>query len=210
VKQKSKKRNKVVDYLDGDGAFPATEKDLKKWIKKFLTAEDKNAKGKGSKHSGCPRGYVMIPYMKRNLLMIAWLMAGSVWGQEADGYYGIFNANSALIDSISNESGTLTGDFSTQSLLGPVEHAQWATDGPVVVSTSGEVLGTLSTVETNTHSIFNETIYVQIPYTDRCEACIGSLNDNFSTVGPKIYDSQSSELKDKIGEVIGAPLQENP
>ena len=130
--------------------------------------------------------------------------------QDEDGYYGILNANQALIDSVSNESGTLTGDFSTQSLLGPVEHAQWATDGPVVVSTSGEVLGTLSTVETNTHSIFNETIYVQIPYTDRCEACIGSLNDNFSTVGPKIYDSQSSELKDKIGEVIGAPLQENP
>lgn len=127
-----------------------------------------------------------------------------------DGYYGILNANQALIDSVSNQSGTLTGDFSTQSLLGPVEHAQWATDGPVVVSTSGEVLGTLSTVETNTHSLFNETIYVQIPYTDRCEACIGSLNDNFSTVGPKIYDSQSSELKDKIGEVIGAPLQENP
>ena len=143
---------------------------------------------------------------------IIWLvlMAASVWAQDADGYYGVLNANPALIDSISNESGTLTGDFSTQSLLGPVEHAQWATEGPVVVSASGEVLGTLSTVETNTHSIFNETIYVQIPYTDRCEACIGSLNDNFSTVGPKIYDSQSSELKDKIGEVIGAPLQENP
>ena len=142
-----------------------------------------------------------------------WMGAvGTGWGEEGegDGYYGILNSNSALIDSISNESGTLTGDFSTQSLLGPVEHAQWATDGPVVVSTSGEVLGTLSTVETNTHSIFNETIYVQIPYTDRCEACIGSLNDNFSTVGPKIYDSQSSELKDKIGEAIGAPLQENP
>ena len=130
--------------------------------------------------------------------------------QEADGYYGILNANPALIDSISNESGTLTGDFSTKSLVGPVEHAQWATDGPVVVSTSGEVLGTLSTEETNTHSLFNETIYVQVPYTDRCEACIGSLNDKFSTVGPKIYDSQSSELKDKIGEVIGAPLDENP
>ena len=129
---------------------------------------------------------------------------------EGDGYYGILNANQALIDSVSNQSGTLTGDFSTESLLGPVERAQWATDGPVVVSTSGDVLGTLSTVETNTHSIFNETIYVQIPYTDRCEACIGSLNDNFSTVGPKIYGSQSSELKDKIGEVIGAPLQENP
>jgi len=46
--------------------------------------------------------------------------------QEADGYYGILNANPALIDSISNESGTLTGDFSTKSLVGPVEHAQWA------------------------------------------------------------------------------------
>ena len=91
-----------------------------------------------------------------------------------------------------------------------MERAQWATDGPVVVSTSGEVLGTLSTVETNTNSLFNESIYVQVPYMDRCESCIGSLNDNFSTVGPKIYDSQSSELKDKIGEVIGAPLQENP
>jgi hypothetical protein len=63
----------------------------------------------------------MIPYMKRNLLMIAWLMAGSVWGQEADGYYGILNANQALIDSVSNESGTLTGDFSTHPLLGLVE-----------------------------------------------------------------------------------------
>ena len=48
MKQKSKKRNKVVDYLDGDGALPATEKELKKWIKKFLPTEDKNAKGKGS------------------------------------------------------------------------------------------------------------------------------------------------------------------
>jgi hypothetical protein len=48
VKQKSKKKNKVVAYLDGDGALPATEKDLKKWIKKFLPAKDKNAKGKGS------------------------------------------------------------------------------------------------------------------------------------------------------------------
>ena len=133
-----------------------------------------------------------------------------IQAQDADGYYGILNANSALIDSISNESGTLTGDFSANALLGPAEHAQWATDGPVVVSTKGQVLGTLSTEETNTHSLFNESIYVQVPYTDRCEACIGSLNDNFSTVGPKIYDSQSSELKDKIGEVIGAPLQENP
>jgi hypothetical protein len=128
-------------------------------------------------------------------------------GKNAEQFYA---ENQALIDSVSNQSGTLTGDFSTQSLLGPVERAQWATDGPVVVSTSGEVLGTLSTVESNTNSLFNESIYVQVPYMDRCEACIGSLNDNFSTEGPKIYDSQSSELKEKIGELIGAPLQENP
>jgi hypothetical protein len=45
---------------------------------------------------------------------------------------------------------------------------------------------------------------------DRCEACIGSLNDSFSTEGPKIYDSQSAELKEKIGELIGEPMQESP
>lgn len=33
MKQKSKKKNKVVAYLDGDGALPATEKEMKKWIK---------------------------------------------------------------------------------------------------------------------------------------------------------------------------------
>ena len=141
------------------------------------------------------------------ILIIAALFAQFAGAQDEDGYYGILNANSALIDSISNESGTLTGDFSTQSLLGPVERAQWATDGPVVVSTSGEVLGTLSTEETNTHSLFNESIYVQVPYTDRCEACIGSLNDNFSTEGPKIYDSQSAELKEKIGALIDSPFE---
>lgn len=141
------------------------------------------------------------------LLMAVWFaqLAGA---QDEDGYYGILNANSALIESISNESGTLTGDFSTQSLTSSVRvRAEWATDGPVVVSTSGEVLGTLSTEETNTHSLFNESIYVQVPYTDRCEACIGSLNDNFSTVGPKIYDSQSSELKEKIGALIDSPFE---
>ena len=152
----------------------------------------------------------MIQFMKRNLMMIGWLMTGFVWAQDADGYYGILNANESLIDSISNQSGTLTGDFSTQSLVGPVERAQWATDGPVVVSTSGEVLGTLSTVETNTHSLFNESIYVQVPYMDRCEACIGSLNDNFSTEGPKIYDSQSAELKAKIEELTGKPFGDEP
>jgi len=142
--------------------------------------------------------------------IIAVLFAQLALAQDEDGYYGILNANESLIDSVSNQSGTLTGDFSTQSLVGPVERSQWATDGPVVVSTTGEVLGTLSTVESNTNSLFNESIYVQVPYMDRCEACIGSLNDNFSTEGPKIYDSQSSELKEKIGEVIGAPLQEEP
>ncbi|NBQ64446.1 MAG: hypothetical protein EBT95_02680 [Verrucomicrobia bacterium] len=80
----------------------------------------------------------------------------------------------------------------------------------MVVSTRGEVLGTLSTLETGTTSLFNETILEQVPYMDRCEACIGSLNDKFSTEGPKIYDSQASELKEKIGELIGEPLQEEP
>ena len=146
------------------------------------------------------------------VLPIIWLvlMAGAVWAQEADGYYGILNANPALIESVSNESGTLTGDFSTRSIVGPTEHAQWLTDGPVVVSTRGEVLGTLSTLETSTTSLFNETILEQVPYMDRCEACIGSLNDSFSTEGPKIYDSQSAELKEKIGELIGEPMQESP
>ena len=151
-----------------------------------------------------------MKYLSVIPIMAVWF-AQLAAAQDEDGYYGILNANSALIDSVSNESGTLTGDFSTQSLTSSVRvRAEWATDGPVVVSTSGEVLGTLSTEETNTHSLFNESIYVQVPYTDRCEACIGSLNDNFSTEGPKIYDSQSSELKEKIGELIGAPLQVNP
>ena len=142
--------------------------------------------------------------------IIGVLFAQLAQAQDEDGYYGILNANQALIDSVSNQSGTLTGDFSTESLLGPVERAQWATDGPVVVSTSGEVLGTLSTVESNTNSLFNESIYVQVPYMDRCEACIGSLNDNFSTEGPKIYDSQSAELKAKIEELTGQPFGNEP
>ena len=148
-----------------------------------------------------------MKYLSVIPIMAVWF-AQLAAAQDEDGYYGILNANSALIDSVSNESGTLTGDFSTQSLTSSVRvRAEWATDGPVVVSTSGEVLGTLSTVETNTHSLFNESIYVQVPYTDRCEACIGSLNDNFSTVGPKIYDSQSAELKEKIGELIDSPFE---
>ena len=43
----------------------------------------------------------MIQFMKRNLMMIGWLLGGSVWAQDEDGYYGILNANSALIDSVS-------------------------------------------------------------------------------------------------------------
>ena len=150
-----------------------------------------------------------MKYLSVILIMAVWF-AQLALAKDEDGYYGILNANQALIDSVSNQSGTLTGDFSTESLLGPVERAQWATDGPVVVSTSGEVLGTLSTVESNTHSLFNESIYVQVPYMDRCEACIGSLNDNFSTEGPKIYDSQSAELKAKIEKLTGQPLGEKP
>lgn len=122
--------------------------------------------------------------------------------QEEDGFLGILNANSALIDSISNESGTLTGDFSTRSLLGPTENAQWQLDGPVVVDEDGEVLGQLSTVDVSTNSLFNESIWVQVPFDKRCEACIGSMTDNFSTEGPKIYSSQSDEFKSKIQEDI--------
>ena len=127
----------------------------------------------------------------------------SARGQDEDGYLGILNANESLIESISNKSGTSTGEFSTDSLLSSVrEDAQWQTEGPVVVSVSGEVLGQLSTFEGSTNSLFNETIYIQVPYEDRCEACIGRMNSRFSTVGPKIYDSQSEELKDLIEKDI--------
>ena len=44
MKQKRKKKNKVIAYLDGDGALPATEKELKKWIRKYLPAEGKRQK----------------------------------------------------------------------------------------------------------------------------------------------------------------------
>jgi hypothetical protein len=126
-----------------------------------------------------------------------------VLGQDEDGYLGILNANESLIESISNKSGINTGEFSTDSLLSSVrENAQWETEGPVVVSVNGEVLGQLTTFDASTNSLFNESIYVQVPYTDRCEAGIGSMNDRFSTEGPKIYDSQSSELKAEINEDI--------
>ena len=48
MRKKKNKNNKVVAYLDGDGWLPATEKEMKKWIKKYLSAEDKAPKGKGS------------------------------------------------------------------------------------------------------------------------------------------------------------------
>ena len=163
-------------------------------------------KGKGPEEMNHYVG-LLIPVV---LIIFFWVTLRKSKAEEGDGYLGILNANPVLIDSVSNQSGTLTGDFSTRSIVGPTEHAQWLTDGPVVVSTRGEVLGTLSTLETSTTSLFNETIYVQVPYMDRCEACIGSLNDSFSTEGPKIYDSQSAELKEKIGELIGEPLQAEP
>jgi len=143
---------------------------------------------------------------KASRLLVGIVLLSSVLGargEDGDGYLGILNANETLIDSISNESGTNTGDFSTSSLLSSVtENAQWQTEGPTVVSVDGEVLGQLSTFEGSTNSLFNETIYVQVPYEDRCEACIGSMNSRFSTVGPKIYDSQSEELKALIQERI--------
>ena len=46
MKQKSKKKNRAVAYLDGEGAFPATKKEMKKWIKKLLPAEGKSRKKK--------------------------------------------------------------------------------------------------------------------------------------------------------------------
>lgn len=143
--------------------------------------------------------------MKHCLLALA--MTSCVMGQE-DGYLGILNANPTLIDSVSNESGTLTGDFSTRSLLGPTENAQWQLDGPVVVTKDGEVLGQLSTVDVATTSLFNPNIFEQLPYSLRCEACIGSVNDSFSTEGPRIYGSQSEIYKAELKEIFEyEPLQ---
>lgn len=135
-------------------------------------------------------------------------MTPCVMAQDEEGFLGVLNANPTLIDSVSNESGTLTGDFSTKSLLGPTENAQWQLDGPVVVSEDGEVLGQLSTVDVATTSLFNPNIFEQVPYSLRCEACIGSLNDSFSTQGPKIYDSQSEIYKSELKEIFEyEPLQ---
>jgi hypothetical protein len=120
-----------------------------------------------------------------------------------DRYLGVLNANASYINSISNTSGTKTGDFSTASIFAPEENAQWVTHGPVVVAVDGQVLGTLSSLETDTHSLFNETIAVQVPYTYLCETCTHSYNNQFSTSGPKIYNSQSEEYEDKIGSLIG-------
>jgi len=122
--------------------------------------------------------------------------------QDEDGFLGIFNANPTLIDSISNEVGTLTSDLSTRSIVGPTENSKWQLEGPVVVSEDGQVLGRLSTVDVATTSLFNETILEQVPYSLRCEACIGSLNDDFSTRGPRIYDSQSATYKALFKEVF--------
>jgi hypothetical protein len=135
-------------------------------------------------------------------IMIVLATAPVALAQEEDGFLGILNGNVTLIDSVSNSSGTRTGDFSTKSLLGPTDNAQWQLDGPVVVSREGRVLGQLSTVDVSTTSLFNPNIFEQLPYNLRCEACIGSLNDSFSTEGPKIYDSQSSIYKSMLKEVF--------
>ena len=135
-------------------------------------------------------------------IMIVLATAPVALAQEEDGFLGILNGNVTLIDSVSNESGTLTGDFSTKSLLGPTENAQWQLDGPVVVTKDGEVLGQLSTVDVSTTSLFNPNIFEQLPYSLRCEACIGSVNDSFSTEGPRIYDSQSDTYKAMLKEVF--------
>jgi hypothetical protein len=76
--------------------------------------------------------------------------------QDEDGFLGIFNANPTLIDSISNEVGTLTSDLSTRSIVGPTENSKWQLEGPVVVSEDGQVLGRLSTVDVATTSLFND------------------------------------------------------
>ena len=44
MKQKRKKKNRVIAYLDGEDSLPATEKQMKKWIRKYLPAEDKRQK----------------------------------------------------------------------------------------------------------------------------------------------------------------------
>ena len=48
MKEAKKIKNKMGTYLDGEDAFPVTEKGFKKWIKKYLPAEQRPAKRKGS------------------------------------------------------------------------------------------------------------------------------------------------------------------
>lgn len=63
--EEENKEDKVVAYLDGEDAFPVTEKEMNKWIKKFLSAEDKNAKGKGGSYLFLQRQRP-IPLVKSN------------------------------------------------------------------------------------------------------------------------------------------------
>jgi len=44
IKASKKIKNKLGTYLDGKGSFPATEKEFKKWIKKYLPAEHRPEK----------------------------------------------------------------------------------------------------------------------------------------------------------------------
>jgi hypothetical protein len=48
VKKRKNKEDKVVAYLDGEDAFPSTEKVMKGWIKKVPIAGGKPAKIRGS------------------------------------------------------------------------------------------------------------------------------------------------------------------
>jgi hypothetical protein len=48
VRKRKNKEDKVVASLDGENAFPSTEKAMKGWIKKVPIVGDKPAKIKGS------------------------------------------------------------------------------------------------------------------------------------------------------------------
>ena len=48
MKGSKKIKNKLGAYLDGEGAFPATEKEFKKWLKKYLPTKRRPAKREGT------------------------------------------------------------------------------------------------------------------------------------------------------------------
>lgn len=123
-------------------------------------------------------------------IRFAWLLAITpcVMAQD-DGYLGILSANEVLIDSVTFDADTRTGEVSASSIYRPVQLASWTLDGPEVVDHNGEVIGELSTFSASTRSLFNPTIEIQIPYMDRNESSTWSYRSDFSTDGPKIYDT---------------------